>query len=241
VSCSPARKPYRCTSQQQNTCTLLTAGYISLFTNPAPILSVRPLNRLVAQGFVWGHTREVENPLVGLSGQPVKLCCPWLAQREDELFVFGGELFDGSKTRVYSDFYRYQCKSNQWTHVQANGSGPPPRSAHQVHVESRTQCTPSGLISLNQSGFDFKPSNEALNPVNRLIARLPRVHPAAQAWVHRGFYYIFGGEFTSPNQERFHHYKDLWRCELATNQVRGPLPSRFSPPVFSPCVVGSIG
>jgi len=36
--------------------------------------------------------------------------------------------------------------------------------------------------------------------------------------VHRGFYYVFGGEFTSPNQERFHHYKDLWRCELATNQ-----------------------
>lgn len=44
----------------------------------------------------------------------------------------------------------------------------------------------------------------------------PQLSP--QAWVHRGFYYVFGGEFTSPNQERFHHYKDLWRCELATNQ-----------------------
>jgi hypothetical protein len=28
--------------------------------------------------------------------------------------------------------------------------------------------------------------------------------------------YVFGGEFTSPNQERFHHFKDLWRLELST-------------------------
>ncbi|KMZ57339.1 hypothetical protein ZOSMA_87G00850 [Zostera marina] len=33
-------------------------------------------------------------------------------------------------------------------------------------------------------------------------------------------YYIFsiGGEFTSPNQERFHHYKDFWTLNLKTNQ-----------------------
>ncbi|PPS04074.1 hypothetical protein GOBAR_AA16591 [Gossypium barbadense] len=27
-----------------------------------------------------------------------------------------------------------------------------------------------------------------------------------------------GGEFTSPNQERFHHYKDFWMLDLKTNQ-----------------------
>ncbi|KAL8484973.1 hypothetical protein ACS0TY_027327 [Phlomoides rotata] len=27
-----------------------------------------------------------------------------------------------------------------------------------------------------------------------------------------------GGEFTSPNQERFHHYKDFWILDLKTNQ-----------------------
>jgi hypothetical protein len=45
--------------------------------------------------------------------------------------VFGGEVFEANKTRVFSDFYRYQCKNNQWTHVESC-SGPPPRSAHQV-------------------------------------------------------------------------------------------------------------
>ncbi|VAH33494.1 unnamed protein product [Triticum turgidum subsp. durum] len=29
---------------------------------------------------------------------------------------------------------------------------------------------------------------------------------------------MFGGEFTSPNQERFHHYKDFWTLDLKTNQ-----------------------
>ena len=26
--------------------------------------------------------------------------------------------------------------------------------------------------------------------------------------------YIFGGEFTSPSQNQFYHYKDLWRLNL---------------------------
>ena len=27
---------------------------------------------------------------------------------------------------------------------------------------------------------------------------------------------MFGGEFTSPNQDKFHHYKELWRLDLTT-------------------------
>ncbi|KAI3933446.1 hypothetical protein MKX01_022025 [Papaver californicum] len=41
---------------------------------------------------------------------------------------------------------------------------------------------------------------------------------AHQAVAWKDHLYIFGGEFTSPNQERFHHYKDFWTLDLKTNQ-----------------------
>ncbi|KAK3000790.1 hypothetical protein RJ639_022024 [Escallonia herrerae] len=55
----------------------------------------------------------------------------------------------------------------------------------------------------------------------------PRSTHQAVAW--KNYLYIFGGEFTSPNQERFHHYKtcaqvwnalwqDFWVLDLKTNQ-----------------------
>lgn len=44
----------------------------------------------------------------------------------------------------------------------------------------------------------------------------PRSSHQAVAW--KNYLYIFGGEFTSPNQERFHHYKDFWVLDLKTNQ-----------------------
>lgn len=62
-----------------------------------------------------------------------------------------------------------------------------------------------------------------------------------QAWVLRGHYYVFGGEFTSPNQERFHHYKDLWRLDLATNEweqlhLRGASQARSQAVRFVHCM-----
>ncbi|MCO5567469.1 hypothetical protein L7F22_021161 [Adiantum nelumboides] len=87
--------------------------------------------------------------------------------KDSELIVFGGEHYNGNKTFVYNDLYRYNAEKDQWKHVSSPNS-PPPRSAHQ-----------------------------------------------AVGWKNSVF--VFGGEFTSPNQERFHHYKDLWRLDLATN------------------------
>ncbi|KAJ9507167.1 hypothetical protein QJQ45_004829 [Haematococcus lacustris] len=40
--------------------------------------------------------------------------------------------------------------------------------------------------------------------------------------------YVFGGEFTSPNQERFHHFKELWRLDL-TNWSWDALPCKSGP------------
>ncbi|KAK4735139.1 hypothetical protein R3W88_009400 [Solanum pinnatisectum] len=88
--------------------------------------------------------------------------------KETELVLYGGEFYNGSKTFVYGDLYRYDVEKQEWKLISSPNS-PPPRSAHQ-----------------------------------------------AVAW--KNCLYIFGGEFTSPNQERFHHYKDFWVLDLKTNQ-----------------------
>ncbi|XP_057534511.1 uncharacterized protein LOC130812892 isoform X2 [Amaranthus tricolor] len=88
--------------------------------------------------------------------------------KETELILYGGEFYNGNKTFVYGDLYRYDIEKQEWKLVSSPNS-PPPRSAHQ-----------------------------------------------AVAW--KNYLYIFGGEFTSPNQERFHHYKDFWVLDLKTNQ-----------------------
>lgn len=88
--------------------------------------------------------------------------------KESELILYGGEFYNGTKTFVYGDLYRYDVEKQEWKLISSPNS-PPPRSAHQ-----------------------------------------------AVAW--KNYLYIFGGEFTSPNQERFHHYKDFWMLDLKTNQ-----------------------
>ncbi|KAI4343661.1 hypothetical protein L6164_010983 [Bauhinia variegata] len=88
--------------------------------------------------------------------------------KETELILYGGEFYNGNKTFVYGDLYRYDSEKLEWKLISSPNS-PPPRSAHQ-----------------------------------------------AVAW--KNYLYIFGGEFTSPNQERFHHYKDFWMLDLKTNQ-----------------------
>lgn len=88
--------------------------------------------------------------------------------KDTELILYGGEFYNGSKTFVYGDLYRYDVEKNEWKLVSSPNS-PPPRSAHQT-----------------------------------------------VAWKNN--VYMFGGEFTSPNQERFHHYKDFWTLDLKTNQ-----------------------
>ena len=61
--------------------------------------------------------------------------------------------------------------------------------------------------------------------------RAPNAPPprsAHQAVAHGSYLYVFGGEFTSPSQERFHHYRDLWRFDLEANAWE-QLPNRGGP------------
>jgi hypothetical protein len=51
--------------------------------------------------------------------------------RESELIFYGGEYYNGDKTFVYGDLYRYNVDKCEWKLVSSPNS-PPPRSAHQA-------------------------------------------------------------------------------------------------------------
>ena len=84
------------------------------------------------------------------------------------LYVFGGEHYDGKKTRVFGDLYRFDVDRSLWSIIRCPRA-PKPRSGH--------QCVLSGP-----------------------------------------YLWLFGGEYTSPNQEKFRHFRDLWRFCLETQE-----------------------
>ena len=45
----------------------------------------------------------------------------------------------------------------------------------------------------------------------------PSPRSGHQTMCYGSYLYVFGGEFTSPNQERFLHYRDAWRFDLENN------------------------
>lgn len=90
---------------------------------------------------------------------------------KEEIFINGGEFFNGQKTVVYGDYYCYFVAKNEWK-VLKSSICPAPRSGHQ-------------MVSISTDG--------------------------GQIW-------LFGGEFASPSQLQFYHYKDLWVYRIAKKQ-----------------------
>ncbi|KAK8390845.1 hypothetical protein O3P69_010516 [Scylla paramamosain] len=55
---------------------------------------------------------------------------------QDQLILFGGEYFNGSKTMMYNDLFLYHIKHDRWVQVLGPHS-PPPRSGHQAVAVAR--------------------------------------------------------------------------------------------------------
>ncbi|KAL6963821.1 hypothetical protein U1Q18_034826 [Sarracenia purpurea var. burkii] len=51
--------------------------------------------------------------------------------KDTELILYGGEFYNGNKTFVYGDLYRYDVEKQEWKLILSPNS-PPPRSAHQA-------------------------------------------------------------------------------------------------------------
>lgn len=53
--------------------------------------------------------------------------------RNNELILFGGELFDGEQTYVYNDLFRYNIQKKEWRKISSPNS-PTPRCSHQAAI-----------------------------------------------------------------------------------------------------------
>ncbi|XP_053601872.1 kelch domain-containing protein 4 isoform X2 [Plodia interpunctella] len=62
----------------------------------------------------------------------------------------------------------------------------------------------------------YNPTNNTWKQLKAPGAPPPRsAHQAVATPANKGELWIFGGEFTSPSETQFHHYKDLWCFSLA--------------------------
>ncbi|XP_060810491.1 kelch domain-containing protein 4 [Amyelois transitella] len=62
----------------------------------------------------------------------------------------------------------------------------------------------------------FNPANNTWKQVKAPGGPPPRsAHQAVATPANKGELWVFGGEFTSPSETQFHHYKDLWCFSLA--------------------------
>ncbi len=119
--------------------------------------------------------------------------------RAGELLLYGGEWYDNAKTHVYGELYRFDAPRRRWARVRAAGA-PPPRSAHQAAAYKHY---------LFVFGGEFTSPNQA----RAAACHLPAPNRALGMRRAR-----FDARACAPTQERFLHYKDLWRLDLTTWQ-----------------------
>lgn len=88
-----------------------------------------------------------------------------------ELFLFGGETFNGSVAHFFNDLTIYNPSNNIWRSI-SSPNAPLPRSGHWITATS---------------------------------------HSGGTLW-------LFGGEFSSPKQNTFHHYHDFWSFDVKARE-----------------------
>ena len=136
--------------------------------------------------------------------------------KSSNILLYGGEYFDGRKTFVYGDLFKYDAKKGTWSQI-ITTKPPKPRSGHQsfayrgkakAHSRINWYDSYSSLGKTNISfGFCFSSLSFSSSPSS-----------SSSSFLLLGYFYTFGGEYTSPNQKNFNHYRDLWRMDLETFQ-----------------------
>ncbi|KIZ00809.1 Kelch domain-containing protein 4 [Monoraphidium neglectum] len=110
-----------------------------------------------------------------------------------------------------------------------NGSLVPyitPKSSELILFGGEYTDLTTGKVHVNADLYRFDVDKAKWTRVKAPSSPSPRC--AHQAVVYKGCMYVFGGEFSSPNQERFMHFRDLWRLDLSTHEWDS-LPTRGGP------------
>lgn len=143
----------------------------------------------------WQQAHAVNEETVG--GPPTRranatlTACPV----STDLWLFGGEYFDGDRASFYADMYRYT---------------PPATLPSQSLTASTTSVDGESSSNSSSAGGTWRlyssPNQPGPRSAHQMVAD-PR---------QGGLLWLFGGEFASPKQTSFHHYRDLWVFSVAS-------------------------
>ncbi|CAO1626165.1 unnamed protein product [Sympodiomycopsis kandeliae] len=113
----------------------------------------------------------------------------------NDLWLFGGEYFDGDRASFYADLYRYTPPS-----VMPTQNLDASTSTHAAATSQEASREQGGTWRIYSS-----PNQPGPRSAHQVVAD-PR---------QGGLLWLFGGEFASPKQTSFHHYRDLWVFSIA--------------------------
>ncbi|KAI9218553.1 hypothetical protein BC828DRAFT_350333, partial [Blastocladiella britannica] len=131
-----------------------------------------------------------------------------------EVFLFGGEYFNGKYCEFYNDLYVFNAEKDAWTKYESTNC-PGPRSSHQMVATGTGQLFMfSGeFASKNESQFYHWKDMWMLDAKSRSWEKLEfRVMPSARSghrmtmWKH--FIILFGGFHDNARLTKY--YDDLW-------------------------------
>lgn len=105
-----------------------------------------------------------------------------------DLWLFGGEYFDGDRALFYPDLYRYTPSANP------------------------TTTAPAAIGAIPTDGGVWRSYASANQPGPR------SAHQVATTAANGGQLWLFGGEFAGPRMNSFHHYRDLWVFHVTSRQ-----------------------
>ncbi|PWN29645.1 hypothetical protein BDZ90DRAFT_225927 [Jaminaea rosea] len=146
----------------------------------------------------WQEAHAVNEETVG--GPPTRRANATLTPCPggNDLWLFGGEYFDGDRATFYADLYRYTPPTTL-----------PSRSLI-TQEDGTTAADPSLSSSSNAAAGTWRlyssPNQPGPRSAHQVVAD-PRAG---------GLLWLFGGEFASPKQTSFHHYRDLWVFSISS-------------------------
>ncbi|XP_023160351.2 kelch domain-containing protein 4 [Drosophila hydei] len=165
---------------------------------------------------------------------------------KEELILFGGELYNGSKVFIYNDLYFYNIPRNEWKQLRSP-SGPTPRSGHQMVATANDggQLWLFGGEHASPSQLQFYHYKDLwmLSLKTRQWSKInapngPSARSGHRMVVSKKRLFVFGG--FHDNNQSYHYYNDVHVFSLETYEwLKIEIASPIVPAIRSGCCMAA--
>jgi Galactose oxidase, central domain len=149
--------------------------------------------------------------------------------KKKDVYLFGGEYFDGANTIVSDQLFKYELTSGQWKQI-ITATSPPPRCAHAAAYYHKCLYIFGGESAAAGTGYhhyrdlwrfdtvaqqwsELKPAA----PLSTGKASVPSPRSGMSMTIWKHFLILFGGFFEAETQEP-RWYNDIYVLNLQTEQ-----------------------